>query len=467
MARIYRCYKILDYFDNFSHDRIGYTQIEIMLDLKKKFKNKKILIYGLGKSGLASFNYLKKENFLNIFDDYKKILSKKFKKYSISKNKLIGLNFDYIVISPGIDIDSCKLKSFLNKNRNKIISELDIFYLENPKNKKITITGTNGKSTTSKLLHDILRIHKKDVRLVGNIGNPLLSEKHIKPNTIFVIEASSYQIEYSKYFETDYAIILNISPDHLERHGNFKNYIKAKFKLFLNQKRTGYSFFENKNYEIKKILTKHEIKSKIVRVKTKLGKKIINKISNDYFKNLNNQKNLAFILSIGEKLKLSKEKIFKVVNSFKELKYRQQILYKNKRIIIINDSKSTSFSSSENLLKSYKNIYWIVGGRSKKGDRFLLNKRFLKNISAYIFGKNKNFFINKFKGKIKFKVFSNISQILTQIVKDFKKDLNPQMSLIFSPSAASFDQFDNFEHRGKYFNKMINKRSLIKKLNEK
>ena len=104
-------------------------------------------------------------------------------------------------------------------------------FYDNPSSKidLIGITGTNGKSTTSKLLHDVLKKHGKDVRLVGNIGNPLLLEKNIKPKTIFVIEASSYQIEYSKYFKTDFAIILNISPNHLERHRNIKNYIKEGY----------------------------------------------------------------------------------------------------------------------------------------------------------------------------------------------------------------------------------------------
>ena len=96
---------------------------------------------------------------------------------------------------------------------------------------KITITGTNGKSTTAKLLFKILKDQNKDVKLIGNIGIPVLSKNKIKPSTIFVIEASSYQIDYSQYFKTDYAFILNIRPDHLERHKSIQNYASAKFKL--------------------------------------------------------------------------------------------------------------------------------------------------------------------------------------------------------------------------------------------
>ena len=214
-----------------------------MLELANQFNNQNILIYGFGKSGRACFNYLKKNNKIIIYDDKNSSIPKNLKKYSINKLKLVSKNFDSIVISPGIDANKCALKKYLSKNKSKIISELDIFYLSNIKNKKITITGTNGKSTTSKLLHDVLKKHGKDVRLVGNIGNPLLSEKNIKTPTIFVIEASSYQIEYSKYFRTDIAIILNISPDHLERHGTFKNYVNSKFRLIKNQRKKCFLFY--------------------------------------------------------------------------------------------------------------------------------------------------------------------------------------------------------------------------------
>ena len=202
-----------------------------------QFKNKKILIYGFGISGKACFKHLNRNNNTFIYDDNLKLATNKYKTKILNKKKISQHNFNYIVVSPGIDLKKCLLNKYLKKNKKKIISELDVFYLENKNNLKITITGTNGKSTTSKLLYEIIKNHKKDVRLVGNIGNPILLEKKVNPKTIFVIEASSYQIEYSKYFKTDIAAILNISPDHLERHGNIKKYVQSKFKLIKNQKK--------------------------------------------------------------------------------------------------------------------------------------------------------------------------------------------------------------------------------------
>ena len=436
-----------------------------MLELANQFNNQNILIYGFGKSGRACFKYLRKNNKIEIYDDKKSSIPKNLKKNSINKTKLTSVNFDRIVVSPGIDINKCTLKKYLSKNKSKIISELDIFYLNNIKNKKITITGTNGKSTTSKLLHDVLKKHGKDVRLVGNIGNPLLLEKNIKTNTIFVIEASSYQIEYSKYFKTDFAIILNISPNHLERHRTFKNYIKSKFGLIKSQKKNSFAFIEKNNNFLKEELKKNKINSKIIKVNLKISNKIKKKIKNPYFENKNNLNNLKFVLEISKKLKLKNQKVFKVVNSFKQLNFRQQILYKNKKLLIINDSKSTNFSSSINLLESYKNIYWLVGGRFKKGDNFVLNKKYYKNINAYIFGKRKIFFVKSLINKIKYKTFDNIKNALVEIIIDAKKSNLSPVNIIFSPSAASFDQFSNFEERGKNFNYLVRKLKIISKIN--
>jgi len=430
-----------------------------MFNLNDKLKNKKILIYGYGKSGQASFKYLKKNNKISVYDDNKKI-----KKFSISFKKIRISEFNYIVLSPGIDINKCKLKNYIKKNKRKIITDLDIFHLNNPKNLKITITGTNGKSTTAKLLFKILKDQNKDVKLIGNIGIPVLSRNKINHSTIFVIEASSYQIDYSQYFKTDYAFILNIRPDHLERHKSIQNYASAKFKLILNQNKNFYAFVENNKY-LNQQIKKHQIKSKIIKIKTNYNK-IKKLISNSYFDNINNIKNLSFILEFAKFYKLNKSKLFNTVNRFKGLDFRQQIIYKNNFVTIINDSKSTSFSSSVNLLKSYKNIFWILGGLAKKGDKLELSPKYYKNIKGYIFGKDKNFFEKKLNNKIKSATYKNLENILKKIIQEIKLKKNNHSYILFSPSAASFDKFKNFEDRGNYFNYLIKKLKFIKKIND-
>ncbi len=430
------------------------------MDLYKNiFHKKKFLIYGLGKTGISGYQYLKKNNQIFLYDDNKNMFVKKnLKKLLLDKNKIRQNKFDYILISPGINVNNCNLKNYLRKNKKKIITDLDIFYSYHSKNKIITITGTNGKSTTAKLLDLILKDHKKDSRLCGNIGSPILSQKKISKKTLLVIEASSYQIAYSKLFKTNYAVILNISPDHLERHGSIKNYVNAKFKLITNQSKKDFAYINSNNKYLKNKIKSKKIISKLINVNPKTTNIFEKKIYNPYFFSEGNQENLSFIFSLSRKLNLQKKKIIKIINKFKGLKYRQQIIHNSNKIKIINDSKSTSFASSVDLLQSSENVFWIVGGMGKYGDKFFLKKNECKNIKAYIFGKKKNFFIKQFKKKLSYQCFKSLEKATKQVFKEIDNNKNNlRKTVLFSPSAASFDSFKNFEERGEYFNFLVKK----------
>ena len=420
-----------------------------MSQINKIFFKKKILIYGLGISGYSSLEFLKKKNHVKFFDDnYQRFKNEKLKKFFIPLKKIYKYGFDYIIISPGINSEKCDLKKFLKKNKKKIFTDLDIFYSNNFKNLIIAVTGTNGKSTTVKLLSDIIKSTKKDVRLVGNIGKSILSEKKISKKTIFVVEISSYQIEY-------------ISPDHLERHKTFKKYLNAKLKLIYSQRKGDFAFFNKKNSLIKKELKNKNIKSKIINVDDKLNLNYKKLVKNKYFNNKNNQQNLSYVFTICKKLKIDKKNIIKIINNFKGLKFRQQIIYDSKKLTIINDSKSTSFSSSINLISSMNNIFWILGGLPKKGDKFKLNKNKNLALKAFIYGKQKNFFINNLKNKILFETFKNLKDAFKKVILEIKNKKNKKKIIIlFSPCSASFDTFNNFEERGEYFNYLVKSKKI-------
>jgi len=419
-----------------------------MLDSLNIFYKKKILIYGLGKSGLSVLKFLKKNNKITTHDDKTKVNNKKITK----------IKFDYIIISPGVDINKCKLSKFLKNNSKKIYTDLDIFYNHHKKNNKITITGTNGKSTTAKILYDILKDQKVDARLVGNIGNPILLEKKVTNRTVFVIEASSYQLEYSKLFKSNISIILNISPDHLERHKTINKYVSAKFKLIKNQSEKDFAILNIKNFYIKRELESKNFLPKVIKIKKNIDNIFLKKINNQYFDTEGNQENLKSILEVAKILKLKKNPLIKTLKKFRGLKYRQEIIFQSKKLTIINDSKATTFSSTASLLKSLTNVYWIVGGQAKKGDKLLLSKKNCKNIKAYVFGTNKNFFISKLKRLMKYESFFNLKSLVKKISLEIKLDKNKTNKIIlFSPSAASFDNFKNFEKRGEYFNQLIKK----------
>ena len=348
----------------------------------------------------------------------------------------------------------CKLKDLLKKKNKNIYTDLDVFHSFYG-NVSVTITGTNGKSTTCKLLYDILKDQKKDVRLAGNIGTPILSINKFSKKTIFIIEASSYQLEYSKIFSSKFVAILNIAPDHLERHGNLNNYIEAKFKIFNYQKRGAIGFVNKNDHIIQKRIKIKKPKFKLVNVDTKLNNSILKKIRNKYFLSKSNQANLSFVLEMIKKFNLKTNKLLESINKFKGLNYRQKIIYNKNKLIIVNDSKSTSYSSSKELLEMYENIHWLIGGIPKKDDKLLLSKKYFKNIKIYVFGKNFKKFSKDLKEKTEFKKFKNLNLALSAIFKNISKKKYSNNTILFSPASASFDSFKNFEERGLYFNELI------------
>ena len=159
---------------------------------------------------------------------------------------------NYIVLSPGI---SLLKKKNLNRFKKKIITDIDILYLTNKNFKSVVVTGTNGKSTTCKLIGHILKKNKFRTSVGGNIGKPILN-LNIKKKSYVVIEASSFQLEHSKFIRPDYALLLNITNDHLDWHGNVRNYTNSKLKIFLSQKKNQYALLNGK---LKKLFKKKNL----------------------------------------------------------------------------------------------------------------------------------------------------------------------------------------------------------------
>ena len=430
-----------------------------MVDLKK-YENKKIAIYGMGITGCSAAKILKKNKAkVYCWDDNAKVrenirrLNFKVEKFWLKNNSLKN-----IVISPGIDIRKCKIKSFLQKNFNKIITDIDIFFELNKKALIISITGTNGKSSTCKIIEKILKEAKYNVKTIGNIGNPILFSDKIKKKFVYILEISSYQLEYSKLFRTKHAAILNISPDHLERHKNINNYIKIKSKIFSIQDKKDYTYINYQNKytkNIKKIYKKSKIKSKLIEIRSSNFKFFLNKIKNKNIRSKGNIENLCFAYKICKNLKINDQTIINGVNKYKNLPHRQEVVFSRKKILCINDSKATSFDASLQALLNYNKIYWIVGGLPKFKDKFFLEKIKKKVIRAYIIGKHSSFFKKQINKNIEYKISKNINNSINQIYNDIKYEKKEKITILFSPAAASFDQFENFEARGSYFKKLI------------
>lgn len=416
-----------------------------MLEIPK-LRELSFLVYGLGLSGTSVINFFKKNNVRNfkVWDDKKKNLFQNYR----PNNLIRCLNVvDYIILAPGISLIKNKK---LNKFKKKIITDIDLFYLTNNKSKSIVVTGTNGKSTTCKLLSHLLKKCNLKFSLGGNIGTPILNLKN-KKNSFTIIEASSFQLAHSKFISPDYAFFLNLSNDHLDWHGGMNNYLNSKLKIFDLQTKDQTALINSK---LKKTFLKNNYLSKYFVPKHKEYKKIKFRISNTYLTSNTNDENMSFVYTFAKLLKIKDKSFIKAMDTFKGLPHRFEIFLKKKDYIFINDSKATSFRSTQNALSGLKNIYWIVGGLPKKGDKIKLN-RYKKNIiKCYLIGKNINFFKKQIKGQIELSVTQTIKNSIIKILKDSKLHKSTYRSILLSPSAASFDQYVNFEKRGNEFKRL-------------
>jgi UDP-N-acetylmuramoylalanine--D-glutamate ligase len=420
------------------------------MKINNLIKENTFAIYGLGLSGTSVDKFLKKKKVKKIYkwDDKRKIKSKK----NLVFFKKVLSEVDYIVISPGINIKKSRFKSILIKNKKKIITDLDLFYMQKIPVKSIMVTGTNGKSTTCKLIQHILKTNIMDAQLGGNIGKPILDLK-IKKNSIIIIEASSFQLAHAKFVKPTFAMILNITKDHLDWHGTVKNYQKSKFNIFRQQEKQDKALLCKKEH-IKKFKKKF-FRSKLIKLHAGILEKSFKKnITNKYLLMKPNLENVFFACKLSIILKIKKNIILKALNNFKGLPHRNEIFYQKHGITFINDSKATSFDATQHALKNNKDIFWIVGGLPKLDDKFKFKN--IKNniIKSYIIGKNINYFKKQIGRKIECKSSFTIENALQNIITDLSLLNQKQATILLSPASASYDQFNNFAERGDHFKKL-------------
>jgi len=412
-------------------------------------KNSSYAVYGLGLSGQSTLKFLQKKNVKKIYtwDDKKNKNDKK--KFNLFKKALDKV--DYIVISPGINIQKTKFKLQLSRNKKKIITDLDLFYMQKIPIKTIVITGTNGKSTACKLTQHIFKTNKLDAQLGGNIGKPILDLK-IQKKTVVIIEASSFQLAYTKSIKPTLAVILNITNDHLDWHNTKVNYKNSKFKIFSKQSSEDIALLNNK-----KLITLFQKKNYLSKLKiikkNNLNNKVKKKITNNYLISEPNLENLEFVNEISKIFKIKKEIFLTAVNTFKGMPHRHEIFLKKNKITFINDSKATSFESTRYALKNNNNIYWIFGGLPKIRDKFNFKGIGSNIIKSFIIGKKISYFRNQLKKKIKYKISFNLDNAIKDVFKELLLTKNNKATVLFSPASASYDQFNNFEDRGNQFKK--------------
>ena len=448
----------------------------------KVFSSKNVLILGMGVTGKSIAASLYKSGSNIFYWDDNVIIKNKFRdsKYRIYKNKnFYWKKIDFLVVSPGIKtkgVDAHKIVKLAKKNECRIVSEIDLFqeYLEHCRYKNrikvIAITGTNGKSTVVTLINHILRRNKIPCSLVGNIGKSIFSSKELKKG-IYILEISSFQLENSRLFAPDYACILNLGSDHMDRHGSLKKYANDKLRIFNNLSLNHHGIINENHKELKlgKRNLPEFIRKRIISVDFKKNyflyfnhskqaltkRKIVNSgIINPYLSGDHNRENIFFAIKISELLRIKHSRIVNAIKTFKGLEHRQEIVHSGSKALIVNDSKATNFESLIPALKNYKNIYLICGGLPKNKNIEILNKHINQLVMVFIIGLHQEPFFNYFNKRVETYYVKNLSKAVKMVLSQVK-DSKSYGTVLFSPGAASFDQFKNFEERGNQFKKLI------------
>ncbi len=442
-------------------------------------RNTHVLVYGIGKSGTAAVNYLLKYRAKVVITDDKPFYELR---YTLEKLLELGAKFqppseigfsitkfDFILVSPGISIKEKPLLKFAKECHIPIINDIELAYNQ-MSGKWIAITGTNGKTTTTTLIGDILQKYFRRVIVAGNIGTPICQLiDTFTPYNYIVVELSSYQLELIEKFTPKIAIILNISPDHMERYETLEDYANAKKRIFKNQTEEDFLILNYDDPIVRKFIL--EAKSKVLYFSTQTivqeGAYIKNhrlyirvggkekEIINTKEIPLIGEHNLSNVMAATLAAYLTEmpvETIKIMIKNFQSLTHRLEKIGTFKGVEIYNDSKATNIDAVIKAIKSFKKpIVLIAGGKDKGGSYEPLIPYLEKQVKFIsLFGKDVQRFRNAIKN-LPHKVFTNLKDA---VIEAWSK-CEPGDILLFSPGGSSYDLYSNFEERGEDFKQII------------
>ncbi len=431
---------------------------------------KNVLICGLGKSGVSSAKLLlRQEDRVFLFDkgDFDKEQVK-----SLTDDGAILLDdltddlinkLNLVVLSPGISIYDEIIENLAKKT--KVIGELELGF-QNCKAMTVAVTGTNGKTTTSTLIDYILNKGGKNSYLLGNVGTAFTSiAADLTENDICVVETSSFQLETVDTYKPHIACLLNLSPDHLDRHGSFACYADTKFKIFQNQTKQDFAVL---NADDKTIVSgAKKIKSNITwfsaHKKTNgayckdgwlcFKDEKIAEVSKTSLLGEHNLQNMLCAVAVCKILGLNNEDIREGLYTFQPIKHRLQKVGSIGEVDFINDSKATNVASVLPALGIFDSVSLILGGSDKNCAFDDLFKAMPKTVKYCVFtGETQNKLAEAAR-KYNFTKFF-FANDFSSAVRIAYQSIRPKGTVLLSPACASFDEFENFEQRGEQFVKV-------------
>ncbi|WP_417482276.1 UDP-N-acetylmuramoyl-L-alanine--D-glutamate ligase [Maricaulis sp.] len=454
------------------------------------FKGRRVAVFGLGRTGLATIRALLAGGAeVSAWDDSEASRAAAEAQGFVldDLNRRDWGDIAALVLSPGVPLTHPKphrMVELAHAVGAPVIGDIELFALEvqampaKRRPKIIGITGTNGKSTTTALIGHILREAGRNVTVAGNIGDAVLAQDPPRPGSYFVLELSSYQIDLTQSLQCDVAIMLNITPDHIDRHGDFAGYFAAKQRLFAMQGPQGVAVIGVDDAETSDFYSRlrmqrpdaqllpissgrvvpHGVYALGDQVYEALGVAPQSVMQLERARALpgrHNAQNIAAALATVRMLGIGARVAADAIASFGGLAHRQEQVGELGGVRFINDSKATNAEAAMQALACYDPIYWIAGGRPKAGGLEVLKPFFPRIAKAYLIGEAEGRFAREIDGRLAYERCGDLATATAAACRDALADGRPGAVVLLSPAAASFDQFANFEARGDAFRSLV------------
>ncbi len=455
-----------------------------------RFARKKVAVFGLGKSGLIAAGALIKGGAeVVVFDDNEKSLAAA-KSAGLKAMDLRMLDWSGIaalVLAPGVPLTHPKPHwsvALAHKAGVEVIGDIELFCRERAREREmsrvqcplIAITGTNGKSTTTALIAHLLASAGRDVQMGGNIGVPVLGLEPFKQGRVYVLEVSSYQVDLAPSLHATVGVLLNISEDHLDRHGSMENYAALKMLVPAGVEPRGTAVIAvDDGYTASAAERVARAGKTLVRVSTRQplrdgyyaeGSSILHAQHGKAYpaaqlagiaslRGSHNAQNAACAVAACVALGVDLPAIQTGLLSFPGLAHRMQPIARKGRVLFVNDSKATNADSAARALASFHDIFWIAGGREKTGGIVSLAQYFPHIAKAYLIGEAAKDFGATLDGKVPYEIAEELPAAVDAAARDAAASKAREPVVLLSPACASFDQYPNFEVRGKAFTDLV------------
>jgi UDP-N-acetylmuramoylalanine--D-glutamate ligase len=459
------------------------------------FAGKTVAVFGLGGSGLASCHALKAggAEVIACDDSADKMAEAARAGFITADLRTVSWsNFAALVLTPGVPLTHPQPHWTVLAARAagvEVIGDVELFCRERkahaPDAPFIAITGTNGKSTTTALIAHLVREAGFDTQMGGNIGTAILSLEPPRTGCVHVIEMSSYQIDLTPSLDPTVGILLNVTPDHLDRHGTIENYAAVKERLVAHVQPNGIAVVGVDDNWCSKIADRlAQAGKRVVRISVKHpladglnidGSRIVDNAGGAQsvvadladigsLRGLHNAQNAAAASAAVRALGVSLDVLQKGLRSFPGLAHRMEQVGHLGSTLFVNDSKGTNADAAAKALSSFTDIFWIAGGKAKEGGIAPLAEFFPRVRKAYLIGEAANDFSRTLDGRVPFEVSVTLDVAVANAARDAAEAGLPAPVVLLSPACASFDQFRNFEIRGDRFRELVLALDGIKKV---